>query len=143
MATRYPADGLEVSRAPSREPESIPALLRKLMDELATLFRQEVALATAEISGALTRLVLGLTSVASGSAVLYAGFLALLAAAVLGLATMMRPWLAALVVGLAASIVGFTMVYVGKKSLDPSALKPRRTPDSLRQDKDVLTRKPS
>ena len=143
MATRYPADGLEASRAPSREPESIPALLRKLMDELATLFRQEVALATAEISGALTRLILGLTSVASGSAVLYAGFLALLAAAVLGLATMMRPWLAALVVGLAASIVGFTMVYVGKKSLDPSALKPRRTPDSLRQDKDVLTRKPS
>ena len=70
---------LAVNGASSREGESVPALLRRLMDELATLFRQEIALATAELSGALTRLLLGMGSLAGGVAVLYAGFLALVA----------------------------------------------------------------
>jgi hypothetical protein len=143
MATQYSANGIELPAAPSRDGESIRALLRRLMDELATLFRQEVALATAEVSGALTRMLLGMTSVATGAAVLYAGFLVLLAAAVLGLATMMSPWLAALVVGLVASVIGLGMVYGGRKAFDPTALKPRRTVESLRQDKETLTRKQS
>lgn len=134
---------LATNGAASRERESIPALVRRLMDELATLFRQEIALATAEISGALTRLILGMSSLAGGLAVLYAGFLALVAAAILGLAQAMQPWLAALVVGLAGIIIGLVMVYVGKKALDLSQLKPQRSSESLRLDKDVLTRKQS
>ncbi len=60
-------------------------LLRRLMDELATLFRQEMALATAEVTGAIAKLSIGLVSVISGGAVLFAGFLVLLASATLGL----------------------------------------------------------
>jgi hypothetical protein len=125
----------------SRDQESITDLLRRLMDELSTLFRQELALASAEISGAMSRLSRGLISVATGGAVLYAGFLTLLAAAVLALALVVEPWLAALIVGGAVTLIGLVMVMKGKKALEPSDLKPRRTVESLRQDKDVLMRR--
>ena len=124
-----------------RDGESITVLLRRLTDELLTLFRQEMALATAEVSGKLTKLLTGVASVAAGGAVLYAGFLALLAAAVLGLANVMAAWLAALIVGATVVLLGIVLVYVGKKKIEPSNLKPQRSVDSLRQDKDVLMRK--
>lgn len=125
----------------SRDQESITDLLRRLMDELATLFRQELALASSEISSAMSRLSRGLISVATGGAVLYAGFLTLLAAGVLALALVVEPWLAALIVGGAVTLIGLVMVMKGKKALEPSDLKPRRTVESLRQDKDVLMRR--
>lgn len=125
----------------SRDQESITDLLRRLMDELSTLFRQELALASAEVSGAMSKLSRGLISVATGGAVLYAGFLTLLAAAVLALALVVEPWLAALVIGGAVTLIGLVMVMKGKKALEPSDLKPRRTVESLRQDKDVLMRR--
>ncbi len=140
MATRYTAPSHETS---DREEDSTVALLRRLMDELATLFRQEVALATAELTGALTKLTAGVVSMLTGGAVLFAGFLVLLAAATLGLATVVALWLAALIVGAAVSLIGFLMVYAGKKAVDPSTLQPRHSPESLLQDKQVLTRSAS
>jgi xanthine/uracil permease len=71
------------------------------------------------------------------------GLLALLAAAILGLATVLHPWLAALVIGAAVAIIGIVLVAVGVRSLDPSTLKPSRTAESLRRDKDVITRRQS
>jgi len=123
--------------------ETTLGLLRRLMDELATLFRQEMALATAEVTGALTKLTLGVISVVSGGAVLFAGFLVLLASAVLGLSLVVEPWLAALIVGAVVSVIGVVLVIAGRKAIDPSELKPRRSAASLREDKEVLTRRAS
>ena len=148
MATQFN----ESARAPSfgsrddfdnRENESAISLLRRLMDELATLFRQELALATSELTGALTKLTAGVVSIATGGAVLFAGFLVLLASAVLGLANVVEPWLAALIVGGVVAVIGLALVLAGRKKIDPSTLKPRRSPESLRQDKEVLTRSAS
>ena len=124
-----------------RESQSSFALLRRLVDELTTLLRQELALATAEISRSMRVMLTGAASVAVGGAVLYTGCLALLAAAVLGLATVLRPWLAALIIGAAVTVIGIVLVLTGIRSLDPSTLKPSRTAESLRRDKDVITRR--
>jgi hypothetical protein len=124
-----------------RESQSSFALLRRLTDELSTLLRQELALATAEISRSMRVMLAGATSLAVGGAVLYTGLLAMLAAAVLGLATVLRPWLAALVIGAAVTAIGIVLVSIGVRSLDPSTLKPSRTAESLRRDKDVITRR--
>lgn len=126
-----------------RESQSAIGLLRRLTDELSTLLRQELALATAEISRSLRVLLGGAASVAMGGAVLYAGLLAMLAAAILGLATVLQPWLATLVIGAAVAIIGAVLVLAGVRSLDPATLKPSRTADSLRRDKDVITRRQS
>src|SRR5262245_56066728 len=103
---------------PQRENQSIIQLLRHATDELLMLFRQEMAFATAEVTGALTKLFKGVASIASGALILYAGFLALLAAAVLALASVVSPWLASLIVGVIVSLVGATIMYAGKKTLE-------------------------
>jgi hypothetical protein len=123
-----------------RNSETVLGLLHRLTREVSTLFRQEVALAGAEISRSLTALLFSLTTVASGGAVLYAAFLLFLVAAVCGLAYVLPLWLAAFAVGLAAGAVGCVLVIVGRNKLKSSNLIPRRSPRSLRRDKDVLTR---
>lgn len=124
-----------------RESQSAFGLLRRLTDELATLLRQELALATTEVSRSMRVMLAGAASLAVGGAVLFTGLLAMLAAAVLGLATVLHPWLAALVIGAAVALIGIVLVLVGIRSLNPSTLKPARTTESLRRDRDVITRR--
>ncbi|HEX3843757.1 MAG TPA: phage holin family protein [Steroidobacteraceae bacterium] len=124
-----------------RESQSAFGLIRRLTDELTTLLRQELALATAEVSRSMRVMLTGAAALAVGGAVLYTGLLAMLAAAVLGLATVLQPWLAALVIGAAVAIVGVVLVLAGVRSMDPSTLKPSRTTESLRRDKDVIIRR--
>lgn len=128
-------------RAQSREAQSTLDLMRRLLNEVATLFRQELALARAEFMRSVSRLLVSATSVATGAAILYAGFLVLLAAAVLGLAHAVEPWLAALIVGAVIGVIGYIMMHAGIKAMTSGAAKPELTAESLKRDKDVLTRK--
>jgi hypothetical protein len=123
------------------ESESTVGLMRRLLNELSTLFRKEIALAKVEASEALSQTKTGAISIASGGAVLFGGFLVLLAAAVFALAHVISDWLAALIVGGIVTVVGFIMVNSGKKKFDPAALKPDRTQRSLRQDKEMVERR--
>ena len=123
------------------QPESTRSLLGQLADEVTTLLRKEIALARAELSDALSQAKTGATSLALGGAVAFAGFLVLLAAAVIGLSYVVEPWLAALIVGVIVLIIGFAMLQSGKKKLEPSAFKPERTQESLRKDKDMVQRR--
>lgn len=130
-------------RSPPSGSESTVSLLRRLVEDVSTLFQQELALATAEISNSISAAKRGLASMATGGAVLFGGFLVLLAAAVLGLSTVLVPWLAALIVGAVVALIGFVMVRAGASKLDPEALKPSRTQESLRRDKEVFDRRVS
>jgi hypothetical protein len=122
-------------RAQDRETQSTLDLMRRLLNEVATLFRQELALARAEFMRSVSRLLVSATSVATGAAVLYAGLLVLLAAAVL------EPWLAALIVGLVVGLIGYVMMHAGIKAMSGTTVKPELAEESLKRDKDVLTRK--
>jgi uncharacterized membrane protein YqjE len=124
-----------------REPETVTGLLTRLVGELSTLFRKEIALAKAEVSQAATHAKAGAIALISGGAVLFAGLLALLAAAIIALAQVVVFWLAALIVGVATIIIGLIMVYSGKKQLEPSSFKPERTQEALRKDKEVVQRR--
>lgn len=121
--------------------DTTTGLLRRLVDDLQTLVRKELALARAEITQSLNDAKQGVTGIAAGAFVLYAGVLTLLASAVLGLSNVMEPWLAALIVGGIVAIVGFVMLQGGKKKLEPSSLYPDRTAESLRRDKDMVQRR--
>ncbi len=140
MATTSARPPAELEGDPG-ETQTTLGLVRHLLDELALLFRQEVRLATAEVSRSLTTLLTGATSVAVAGAVLFAGLLVLLAAAVLGLALALPAWLAALVVGVVAILIGVALLGVGRSKFKAVHLKPEHTVDSLTKDKDVLTRR--
>jgi hypothetical protein len=142
MATRIPQratpEGLE---SDDRETQGVTTLLYRLTHELATLFRQELALAGAELTRTLGKTLAAAATAAAGGAVLFAGLLVLLAAAVLGLSHIMAAWLAALLVGILVSVVGIATLVAGTRAL-PETLHPKRSARSLSKDKDVLTRKP-
>lgn len=118
--------------------ESITHLVRRLADEMGTLFTKEVALLRSETTAAIHSARTGIGAVASGAAVTYAGLLVLLGAAVLGLSLVVAPWLAALIVGAVVLIAGFVMLKAGQKKLEPAAFKPDHTQASMRKDREAL-----
>ena len=142
-ATDYNATGLgrtplRDGRFASRDSETVPSLLRRLADEVTTLFAKELALAKAETTQAIGDVKTGIVSVASGGAVTFLGVLFLLLSAVYGLSNVVEPWLAALIVGGVVTLIGVIMLMTGKKKLEPDAFQPRHTQASLRKDRDMI-----
>jgi hypothetical protein len=119
--------------------DSPVGLVGRLIDDVSSLFRNEVALARAEFSQAATQAKAGLGSVAIGGAVLLVGVQALVAAAIIGLANVVDWWLAALIVGAVVTIVGAVLLQGGKKKLEPANFRLERTQESLRRDKEAVT----
>jgi uncharacterized membrane protein YqjE len=117
---------------------SVGGLLRQLTREVPSLFTKELALAKAELSESMRVTKAGAASVATGGAVLLAGFIILLMSAVYFLSTLMEPWLAALIVGGVVVVIGLIMVSAGKKKFEASSFKPDRTIHSLHKDKEVV-----
>ena len=127
--------------AADRNSQSVAALLQRLTRELGILLRNELALASAELTHTLRKTLAAAIMAALGGIALFAGLLALLAAAVLGLSHVMTAWLAALIVGIAVCAIGAATLAVGSRSLRAQNLKPQRISRSLSKDKDVITRR--
>jgi hypothetical protein len=127
---------------PENETSAV-GLLRQLAHEVPALMSKELALAKAELRQTLETAKAGAAAVGVGAVVMLAGLIIVLMAAVYALAMIMQPWLAALIVGVVAMIVGYIMVQSGKKQFDASNLTPERTVNSLQKDKDAIQRKVS
>jgi Putative Actinobacterial Holin-X, holin superfamily III len=142
MAQRSTAvtEGTAAVTRRDRSSEPLSVLLHRVLEKLSILFRQEVALAGAEVSRSLTTLFMSFVSVATGGAVLYAGLLLVLLSAVLGLGYLVPLWLSSLLVGVAVGVVGYIVLAIGRNKLKSSELLPTHSPESLRRDKDVMTR---
>jgi hypothetical protein len=125
--------GSERGAARPKSDRSMAGLLADLADQISSLFRQEVALLKAELVEKLGLIGQGVGAVAVGALIVFSGWLALLAAAVLGLAVVVAPWLAALIVGLVVLGLGAALLYFGKSRLDAQSLTMRRTLSSLRE----------
>jgi hypothetical protein len=115
-------------------------LLRQLLRDLSTLCRQEIALAKADLSGSLCLARRNIGVLALGGAIIFGGFLALLAAAIVGLGGLMPLWLAALAVGVTVVILGGVLLKVGQSGVGAAKFSTARSKESLRRDKDVLAR---
>src|SRR5688572_21277555 len=107
--------------------------LSELSDEAATLVRGEIALAKAEIHEKIERAQRGVMETLAGGAIVYAGILTLLAAAVFGLDTRLPLWLSALIVGLGTTIIGAIALGKGKHDLSKEELKPDRLIEESRR----------
>jgi hypothetical protein len=122
----------------TRDFESTPGLVRRLFDDVTTLFGQELELLKSETTESIRDLKAGAISLAMGGAVLFMGITFLLLAAVYGLSTVMEPWLAALIVGGVVSLIGIIMLVMGRNKLEPDSMTPRRTTASLRKDTHMI-----
>jgi hypothetical protein len=122
----------------TRDYESTPSLLRRLVDDVGMLFAQEVALLKAETTKSIGDLKTAAVSIAMGGAVAFMGAFFLLLAAVYGLSNVVEPWLAALIVGGAVTLIGVIMLATGRRKLEPSSIAPRRTAAALRKDTQMI-----
>ena len=117
-----------------RSARPISALISDFTSETSTLIRQEIALFKAELNEKLGRMGVGAGALAAGGLIAFSGWLALVAAAILGLSHVLAPWLSALIVGIIIVALGAALALFGKNRLNADALVPRRTLNSLRED---------
>lgn len=131
------------------EQRSLGQILKELSTETSTLLRQEVDLAKTEMSEKASRVGSNLGSVAVGGAVAFLGALALLSAIVAGLISLfdqfmdleVAVWLAPLLVGIALAAVGYGLIKKALETLKRESLTPRRTTESLQENKEWLKSK--
>ena len=121
------------------EPESpsVARLVSDLARETGELIRREGELVRLEVSQSIARLETGVSSMAIGGVVAFAGFLVLLVAAALGLDLVLHtPWLSTLIVGGVAVALGALLLAVGKSRL--TRLAPDRSLRSLGRDAELV-----
>lgn len=106
-------------------------LISALTRETSELVQKEVQLAKAELAEKAHDAMAGALAFSAGAAVTAAGIIVLLFAVVYGMAELMAPWLAALLVGAVALAAGFVLLRTGRNRMWPSKLAPRRTARSV------------
>lgn len=133
----------------AKDDRSLGQLLKELTSETTTLLRQEVDLAKTEMSEKASRLGTNLGSLAVGGGVAFLGALALLAAAIYGLTSILDQflslgvavWLAPLIIGLILAAVGYSLVKKALETLKRESLAPQKTTESLQENKEWLKQK--
>ena len=123
----------------SSQSASMTALIGRLLDDATALLRNEVQLAKAEALNTVNELKSRAVSMAAGTVLLVVGAFVLVAAAVLGLATVVAPWLAALIVGVVLAITGAALLSAARRRLESGNL--QRTKTSLERDTNVVARR--
>ncbi len=101
----------------STEGASAGELVSRLSSDLSTLIRDELRLAEAEAGAKAKKVGLGLGLFGVAGLIAFLGLSALVAAAILGLAVVVKAWLAALIVGGALIAVGGVAALLGKRDV--------------------------
>jgi hypothetical protein len=125
-----------------RDERTLSQLFSDLTSESTALVRKEVELAKAEVSEKVNQVTTAGVALAAGGAILFAGLIILLLAAVFGLALLLEPTsppaLSALIVAIVTMIIGGIALMIGRNRLKAGNLAPTRTTDSLRRDRDLV-----
>lgn len=117
----------------------IGELLGDLGGQASTLIRKEIDLARVEITSSVGRAGRGAAITAAGAALLFAGLLAGLASASLGLIAIgIEPWLAALIVAGVVLAIGALATSIGLHEIQNADLAPRQAAASIREDLEFL-----
>jgi uncharacterized membrane protein YqjE len=118
-----------------RDDRSLGELLGDLGSQVTTLVRKEIELARTEMTDKASAAGRDAALIGVGTALLYAGFLGLMAAIVLGLIEAgLDPWIAALLVGVVVAAVGGALVAKGRSGLTTTDLTPKRTIETIQDD---------
>ena len=122
--------------AESRTDRPLGDLFGTLTAQLGTLIRKEIELGRTELQANLMRGVREASFIGVGLAVVYAGFLALVAAVIALLVEVvdLDIWLAAVIAAAVLFLAGYALIQSGRSALEKADLAPKRTIESIRQD---------
>jgi hypothetical protein len=114
-------------------------LVQDLSRQTSTLIRQEMRLAQAELTEKGRHAGKGAGMFGGAGLVALYGIGALVTAAILGLATVLEPWIAAAAIGVALLIIAGILALTGKKEMDEMGPpKPEQTIDSVQRDVETV-----
>ena len=115
--------------------ESVAELVKRASRQTTELIRQEMRLARLELKEKARRIRKGAGLVGVGGLVAFYGGAALVGAAVLGLATALEPWLAAMIIGVVLVAIGGVLAAVGRReAVDALPPTPAETTASVHDD---------
>jgi hypothetical protein len=118
----------------TREP-STRDLVQDLSRQTSTLIRQEMRLARAELAEKGRHAGKGAGMFGGAGLVALYGVGALLAAAIVGLGTVIEPWIAAAAVGVALLLLAGIVALTGRKELEEAGpAKPEQTLEGVQRD---------
>lgn len=117
-----------------KQEKSLGELFSDLSQGLTSLVRQEVQLAKTEITQKVSGVAKNVGLLAAAGLFAFVGFEALIAALILGLATKLDPWLAALIVGVLLALVGGILAFMGISAFKKAGLAPTETIETLQED---------
>ncbi|HEV2529208.1 MAG TPA: phage holin family protein [Thermomicrobiales bacterium] len=120
-----------------RDDRSLGELFGDLARDLTTLVRQELRQAGTEMSQRVTGVGKDVGVLIAGAVVAHAGFLAIVAALILGLGDLGLPWwLAALIVGVVLALIGYVLVGRGRTAIKRADVLPRQTMANLKEEQE-------
>jgi membrane protein len=114
--------------------ESTGRLIAQATEDISTLIRAEMQLAKDDLAQAGKRVGVGAGLFGAAGIVALYGLGVLLSAAVLGLANVTDPWLAALIVAVALFVVAGVAALVGKRNVSKVAQAPAKRVESVQAD---------
>jgi hypothetical protein len=123
--------------AEGRDDRSLGELFAELASEIGVLIRQELRQAGTEVGQRATGVGKDVGVLVAGAVVIHAGFLAVIAAVIIGLADLgLSWWLAALIVGIVLAGLGYALVQRARSAIQRADILPRHTMDNLREDQE-------
>lgn len=121
--------------------QSVGELVQQLSQQTAALVRQEMRLATAELQQKGKTAGIGAGMFGGAGVVALYGVGALIAAAILGIATFLEPWIAAVIVGVVLLAVAGILALTGKKQVEQAGPPvPEQAMESAKRDVDEVKR---
>jgi Putative Actinobacterial Holin-X, holin superfamily III len=130
---------METSTRFGRDDKPLGELVQDLSRQTSTLIRQEMRLAQAELTEKGRHAGKGAGMFGGAGLVALYGVGALVAAAILGLATVIEPWIAAAAVGAGLLLVAGILALTGKKELDEAGPpKPEQAIESMQLDVETV-----
>lgn len=117
-----------------KQDRSLGELFGELSRETSELVRHEVALARTELSQKASKVGKDVGFLAIGGAIAYAGLLAIIAAIIIALGSVIPMWISALIIGLVVAGIGYFLVQKGLAAMKNENLAPEQTMETLKED---------
>jgi hypothetical protein len=129
-------------RGNGSEQRSISELLQQLTEQTSRLAQKEIELAKAEMEAKGRRIGIGAGAFSGAGLLALLGLGALTAAAILGLATAVEDWLAALIVAVVYLAIAGVLALIGRSKVEEATPPlPEQTLASVKKDVEVTKQK--
>jgi len=126
-------------RGTADDDKSLGELVQDLSKQTSTLIRQEMRLAQAELTEKGRHASKGAGMFGGAGVIALYGVGALIAAAILGLSTVLEPWIAAVAIGAGLLLIAGILALTGKKEIEEATPpKPELAIESVQRDVDTV-----